>query len=334
MNPEPRLRITTAVVSLVMVVVAGIVGLMIIEHWSFLDAAWVTIVSLTTTGYGDLVPASPTGRIFLMILLIAGVGVVAYGGGALISYLLEMQVASYMEARNFKLMISAMRNHIVICGGGRVGTSVAEILAKEGVPFVIIDENENLVKDLRDRGWVAIVGDATKDEVLLGARIQEARGIVSALSEDAYNVFVTLTAKALKPALKVVARAERPEAIEKLKRAGADKVVAPALLSGQHMANAMLKPVSVELVETLFSNRHLEIQMEELRIQKGSPVIGKELKEAFARKKDLNVMVVAIIRDDQVMLNPTASEVIREDDTLVVLGSKKHLELLELSSLK
>lgn len=330
MADEPRLRIITAVYALVLIFVIGIVGLMFLEGWSVIDAAWVTVISLTTTGFGDIVPASTGGRIFLMFLLVVGVGVVAYAAGALISFLVEVQISRYMDNSGMKEAISSLRNHIVICGAGRVGGNVVDILKAENVPFVLIDENEELIASLRDEGLLAMTGDATKDEVLLEAGILHARGVISALSDDAYNVFVTLTARHLNPNLMVVARAERPETIDKLKRAGADKVIAPAQLGGQRMASAILKPVSVDLVDTLFTNRNLQIQLEELSVSADSNMCGKHLQDIFTRE-DSNIIVVAIIRSESedVILNPRAKELIHANDTLVLLGSRNHLEQLE-----
>ncbi|MGE5404657.1 MAG: potassium channel family protein [Candidatus Saccharibacteria bacterium] len=328
MQNESRLRLRTAFAFLFFVVAIGISGLMIIEKWSLLDAAWVTIVSLLTIGYGDIVPHSPAGRIFMLFLVTAGVGVVTYTLGTIFTNVVETQIARIMERTDMKDHIASLNNHIIVCGAGRVGASVTEILVNEKVPFVMVDADEELINGLVAEGVLAFHGDATKDEVLIQAGVMRARGVISALSEDAYNVFVTLTVKALNPSLTVVARAERGETIEKLKRAGADKVIAPAQLGGQRMATAILKPVSVDLVDTLFTRSNIQVQLEELVITSDSPLCGRELRQIFVRD-DSNIIVVAIIRMDEVIMNPTAREPVMEGDVLIVLGARSDLEKLE-----
>ncbi|MGE5371232.1 MAG: potassium channel family protein [Solirubrobacterales bacterium] len=328
MKNEPEIRLTTAIYALILVVVAGISGLMLLEHWSVLDASWVTIVSLTTTGFGDLVPQTVYGRVFLMVLITVGMGVVAYSVGAVISVFLDAQIKGFLEKSGMKEAIRKLNHHIIVCGAGRVGRNVVEILSQDNVPYILIDDNEDVIAALHAEGIMALCGDATMDEVLHEAGIDRARGVISALSEDAYNVFVVLTAKALNPKLTVVARAERPETIEKLKRAGADKVIAPALLGGQRMATAILKPVSVDLVDTLFTAKNIEVQIEEIEIRPDSQLENRDIQSAI-RRNETNCIVVAILRNEEVFMNPTPREVLRAGDVLVVLGSRRDLEMLE-----
>lgn len=333
MTNESGLRLTTAIYALILLIVTGIVGLMILEHWSLLDAGWVTIVSLTTTGFGDLVPRTPAGRLFLMLLLVVGVGVVGYALGAIFSVFLESQINRYMEKSAVKDAAKKLSKHIIVCGAGRVGINVVETLMQENVPFIMIEENEELVNHLVSEGYLVLCGDATKDDILIEAGIHRARGVISALSEDAYNVFVVLTVKALNPQLTVVARAERPETIEKLKRAGADKVIAPALLGGQRMATAMLKPVSVDLIDTLFTSRNIEVQIEEIEIRTGSTLCGESLQTVQSHAAS-NSIIVAIIRNEEVLMNPVSQEVVQSGDILVVLGGRSDLERIEKAAMQ
>lgn len=252
----------------------------------------------------------------------------AYALSLILSSIVEIQVNRILGRSDIKQKISELKNHNIVCGAGRVGTNVIDVLMKENVPFCLIEENEEIVNSLLNQGLLALQGDATKDELLIQAGIQHARGVISALSEDAYNVYVTLTAKAINPGLTVVARAERPESVEKLKRAGADKVIAPAQIGGQRMAAAILKPVSVDLVDTLFTSRSIQVQIEELIVRNDSPICGRELRDVFSRD-DHNVIVVAIIRGEEVIINPMAREIIHPEDVLVVIGGRQDLEKLE-----
>ncbi|PKM76230.1 MAG: hypothetical protein CVU90_13365 [Firmicutes bacterium HGW-Firmicutes-15] len=330
---ESRLKLFTAILAMLGITIVSTGGLVYFESWSIFDAFWVTVISLTTTGYGDIVPQTMGGRIFLLGMLVTGVGIVAYSVGAIINILVESQISKIMEKDKMTKDIKKLENHVIVCGAGRVGSNVAYILKAEKVPYLLIERDEELVSKMREEGHLVMVGDATQDEILQDAGIQRARGIICALSEDAYNVFVVLTARAINPGLKIVARAVNPETVGKLRHAGADKVISPTQIGGHQMAMAMLKPATVELVDTLFSSRNLEIQLEEVIITEQSPLLYKEIKDIFNRQVS-NVIVVAIIRGDGVLMNPHGHDIVLPGDTLVLIGSRQDLEKLETSSFK
>jgi len=303
------------------------------EEWSFFEAFWMTIISLTTTGYGDIVPVTLGGRLFLLGVLVTGVGVVAYSLGVIISIFVEAQISRVLERDKKMKTIEKLENHVIVCGAGRVGSNVAQILKADQVPFVLIDTDEELVRSMREEGYLVLMGDATQDGVLITAGIKRARGIICALSEDAYNVFVVITARAVNPNLKIVSRAINPETTVKLRHAGADKVISPTQIGGYQMAMAMLKPAAVDLVDTLFTSRNLEIQLEEVLITEDSPLANRAIRESFDRYVS-NVIVVAIIRGEQIIMNPHGHDLIVPGDTLVLIGSRQDLEKMDTVSFK
>lgn len=330
---ETKIKLISAILSLVAVILTGTLGLSYVEGMPIFDSLWVTIISLTTTGYGDILPKTMAGRSFLLFILVLGVGIVAYSLSAVISILVEAQITRIMERNKMSKEIQKLRNHIIVCGSGRVGQSVVRSLKQEGVSYVVIDFDEELINRLQEEGHLAMVGDATNDEVLLECGIKKARGVVCALSSDAYNVFVVLSARAFNPNLKIVARAEKPETIEKLRRAGANKIISPALISGHRMAMAMLKPVSVDLVDTLFTANNMQFQLEEVVITDKSLIANKKIKEVFKRDYT-NVIVVAIIRNNNMDMNPKGDHIILPGDTVIMLGSRQDLEKMERTTLE
>lgn len=224
--------------------------------------------------------------------------------------------------------IQHLEDHIIICGGGRVGSNVAFILRKENAPYVVVEEDREVVENLDKAGYLCMAGDATRDEVLIEAGIMKARGVVTALPGDANNLYVTLTAKAVKPDCKIVARAERPENAEKLARAGADRVISPEQIGGYKMAMGMLKPNTVDLITNLFSSLRHNLQMEELVINEESRLAHKSIIEGLNRE-EYNIIVVSIIRDEVPILNPKGAEVIQPGDILIMVGSEKELRRVE-----
>lgn len=224
--------------------------------------------------------------------------------------------------------ISNLKDHIILCGAGRVGHHVISRLTTEKVPFVVIDKNEEIIERLKQEGILVINDDATKDEVLHKAGINKAKGLITALHGDADNVFVTLTSKQLNPDAKVVARADLAESKPKLLRAGADKVISPSVIGGRRMAISILKPVSVEFVETLIHKNDIEFELEEIITSDNSPLVGKTLKESKI-KQYTGSMVIAIKRNEDIITNPDADNVIEKGDLLIAIGTRPQLAKLE-----
>jgi len=328
LNPYQKLAL--AISSLVVIVIIGTVGFCIIEGYSFLDSFAVTIALLTTTsvGYGSMIPLSIPGKIFTLVLIIVGVSMVAYAFGTIISLVLEGQIKNLMGRSKMHKKIAGLKDHVILCGAGRVGYHVISRLVMEKVPFVVIDKNEETTKKLMEEGVLFINNDATKDEVLVEAGIRRAKGLITALAGDADNVFVTLTAKELNHDIRIIARGDLAESKPKLIRAGADKVISPSVIGGRRMAISILKPVSVDFVETLIHKKDFEFEIEEIITSGSSPLIGKSLQESQV-KQQTGAMIVAIKRKEDIISNPGAAEVIVTGDLLIAIGTRTQLAKLE-----
>ena len=311
-----------------LIILVGTTGYMVIEDYPFLEALWLTVITVTTVGYGIPKPLSVYGQIFTLFLIIVGVGLVAYAFGTIVGVVMEGQLKNVVGRRAMEKRIVLLRDHIIVCGAGRVGNQVVQRLEKEKVPFVVVDNSEELIEELQGKGILALHGDATEDQILIKAGIHRAKGLVSALAGDANNVFVTLTSKGLNPGITVVARAERYESEDKLRRAGADKVIAPSVIGGRRMAISILKPVSVDFVETVIYNKGMEIEIEEVPVLPNCPLSNVCLRESNI-KQSTGAMVVAIQRGDKFVSNPDAGEMILPNDLLIVLGTRQQLAALE-----
>ncbi len=317
-----------AFIALIITLIVGTVGLILTEHLSIAKAIYLTVQTVTTVGYGDIEAQTDAGHIFLVFLMLSGVGVMLYFAGLIMAFLIEGQLAGVYWRRKMNKKIEKLQDHIIVCGAGRVGRQVIYRLRKEGAQFVVIEHQEDLASQLIEEGFLVINGDATHDETLNKASIDKAKGLISALPEDSLNVFVTLTAKGLNPGIHVVARMDQTESEKKLLRAGADKVISPATLGGWRMAMSILKPISVEFLETVIHNHNIEMELVELKINQGSCLVGETLLTSGI-KQQTGAMVLAILRDEQVISNPSAREEILQGDLLIVLGLRDQLHLLE-----
>lgn len=321
-------RIRLAFLALLVTLIVGTVGLILTEHLSLGQAIYLTVQTVTTVGYGDIEVHSNSAHVFLVFLMLGGVGVMLYFAGLMMAFLIEGQLAGVYGRRKMNKKILQLQDHIIVCGAGRVGKQVLYRLRKEGAPCVVIEQQEDLANKFIEEGFLVIHSDATLDETLKKARIDKAKGLITALPDDSSNVFVTLTAKGLNPGIHVVARMDQLESENKLVRAGADKVISPAILGGRRMAMSILKPISVDYIDTVIHDHNIEMEIVELKVDQSSCLVGKTLATSGI-KQQTGANVLAILRNELVISNPDAAEVILQGDLLIVFGLREQLHRLE-----
>jgi len=313
---------------LLALLLVGSLGFVWIEHWSFFDALYMTVTTLSTVGYGEVHPLNRIGRLYNMVLILSGMGVMLYIVGSLARVVIEGELQAVLGKRKLIKQIQRLKDHYIICGFGRIGEIIARQLKGRGLPLVIIDKDPEVIARVEELGYYCIAGDATRDEVLLEAGIERARGLVAVVASDASNVYIVLTARSLKPNLFIVARGEEPGSEQKLLRAGADKVESPHHMGGQKMAHTILHPTVVTFME-LAMKEGVEWSMEEIAVGQTSTLLGVPLQNSGIRQK-LDLILVAIKRADGDMLfNPSHETPILAGDTIIALGLRKNLDTLE-----
>jgi voltage-gated potassium channel len=311
------------------VVAAGVVGYWGLEGYSWLDALYMTVITLSTVGFQEVRPLSPGGRVFTIALLVGGLGVIFYTAVAVAERVVAGELRQYFGRRRMEKRIASLSDHYLVCGFGRIGGVICRELASKPVPFVVIDQDAERVRLAEESGYLALQGDASEEQVLLGAGAGRAQGLFAALSTDAANVFLTLTAKELKPSLFVVARAEGERSQRTLAHAGADKVISPYAMGGHRMAQAALRPAVVDIIELATHHQSLEVQLEEIGIPPGSPCGGETLQQSGLCGIP-GVIVVAIKRASGGMVfNPSPADRVEPGDRLVALGEPSRLKALE-----
>jgi voltage-gated potassium channel len=324
------LRQTLISIGLSIVLMAvGSAGYMFLEGWNFMDAFYMTIITMATVGYGEVHPVSFEGRIFTVVLILLGVGFFLYVAGNIIQFLVEGRIRSVLGRRKLDKQIDKIKGHYIICGYGRIGRVLAQFLTARYVDVVVIERNQSRVSKMDEDGVLYLIGEATDESILERAGIQRAKGIVTAVATDADNVFLVLIAKQLNPRLFIVARASQNDAKKTLLAAGADKVISPYDLGARRMAHAILRPTVIRFLEMAFADESVDIQIEEVRVGADSRMVGMTMKDSGIRQ-DFDLMIMVIRKsDDSMSFNPKADTVIEAGDVMVVVGSSKNIKQLE-----
>ncbi len=310
------------------VILVGVTGYMVIERWSFFDALYMTVITVGAVGYREVHALTAPGQLFTMVLIIAGFGALIFAGGTLIDFMVEGHFTGLMEGRRMQRRIAAMSGHHVVAGMGRVGTIVAEEYGARGQEFVAVDEHPEALAAAKEAGWAYVEGDATEESVLSAAGLERAGSLVTALDTDADNLFVTLTARGMKPDIFIVARATACAAEGKLLRAGADRVITPTKIGGRRMAAMVLQPGITDYLDVVMHGENVELKLEQISLSPGDPFAGSSIGEAHVRSRT-GVYVLAIRHaDGSVDTNPSADTVMGQDDTLIVMGTEEQLRAL------
>ena len=311
-----------------LVVAGGTTGYVVIEGWGVWDALYMTITTVATVGFREVHPLSGAGQAFTLFLIVSGGGTAFYTATLLATVIVEGGLHRRFERRRIERMLEDLRDHFILCGYGRIGSMIADELHQQKVPFVVIERSPERVQSVLLRGWLAVAADASRDEVLERVGIHRARGLIAAVGTDAENVYTVLTARVVRPDLFIVARVESDDAETKLRRAGADRVISPYHIGATHMAQSALRPAVVDFVQLATSSGHLDLSMEQVKIQEGSGLVGQTIVEAGIRQK-FGLIVVAIRRADGTMeFNPSPDSVLRAGDEMVVLGRPQSVKAL------
>jgi len=297
-------------------------------RWNFVDSLFMVVTTVTTVGYEEVHPLGEGGRIFTMTVIVMGVGTMLYTLGIFGELLVEGHLARYARMRGMERRIAALQGHFIVCGYGRMGMRVAQEFASINTPFVLVENNPESVERLRSRDLLFVEGDAASDDSLLKAGILRAKGLVSAVDSDERNVFITLTARALNPALFIVARSSYPDSVEKLRRAGANQVVSPYLMGAHRMAALAVRPVAVDVLDTVLHGENIDLVVEEFLVPSSSKVLGRSLADSGLREAGANVLAIRK-RSGQLRINPPDNQVLESDDLLVAIGTRQQMSAAE-----
>jgi len=322
----PRTLLVAATL-LVSVVLLGTAGYVALEGWSWFDAFYMTVTTITTVGGGEPAPLNVAGKWWTIAVVAFGFGVLTYTVLALVAYVIEGHLGEQFGARRMRRRIAKVQDHFILCGFGRVGREIARDFTAENIPFVVVDINPDSLQRAAAQGFTVMNGNATDVGTLQAAGIERARGLVTAVDDDADNIYVTLSARVLKPDLFIVARANAEDAERKIRLAGANRVISPYTIGGRRMASMAMRPTAVEFVDTVLSADNGQLLLEDLTIVAGSAWIGRALVELFPEHDE--AFVLALKRDGEMRFRPAPNTELKAGDELVIAGPPEAIRALE-----
>ncbi len=328
MDHLPR-RLALIALAIAITVAGGTAGFVLIEHYSLFDAFYMTLTMITTVGGGEIRPLSHLGRIFNSLLIFFGVTVMLLAIGAMTQTIIELELNQFFGKRRVKKMIEKLDGHFIVCGFGRVGRGAADELRLQGAKFVIVDNNEEKVERAIKEGMLAVLADASRDEVLRDVGIDRAKGLIATLASDADNLFLILSARTLNSKIQLTARVAEKTSEEKLRRAGADFVFAPYNSTGHRMAQALLKPHVQQFIDFTTQNLEVKVNIEQVKVSSRSSYADTTI-AAMQIRSEMGVIVLAIRKaDGKMIFNPPAETRITVGDHLIVMGQEEGLQRLE-----
>ena len=309
-------------------IIIGIGGYILLEGYNFVEAFYMTMITITTAGYMEVHPLSNAGRIFTSFYLVTNIGIFFYGATAIVGLVIEGEFRNFYKNYNVKKKIGELSNHVIVCGYGRNGKQVCLELKDDKHPFLIIEKRENIVEELKqNQDTLFIDGDATEEEVLIEAGIKTAKAIITTLPEDPDNVYVVLTARELNPGITIISRASNESSVNKLKRAGANNVIMPEKIGGAHMAALVMKPDIMEFIAELTGqSSDISLTFEELSLQDISKeFVGRTIRDLDIRNKTGANIIGLRMADGEFVINPLPETELNKNTKLIALGNSNQI---------
>ncbi|MFN3361231.1 MAG: potassium channel family protein [Pseudanabaenaceae cyanobacterium] len=324
-----RRDLVGGIVAFITLAVVGVLGYRFLEGWGWLDAVYMTVITLSTVGFGEIHPLQPDGRIFTIALILSGIITVGYMVNRVSEAVIQGYFQEVVKMRQQRRVMGKLDRHYILCGFGRTGKQVALEFAAEGIPFIVVDQDADALKIAEEQGYLTLLGDATLDETLLKVGIDRAVCIVASLPSDAENLYTVLSAKSLNPKIRAVARASTEEAMQKLRRAGADEVISPYITGGRRMAAAALRPQVMDFVDGIISGTNRSFYIEEYVLDAQlCSFVGQSLTQTKFRSRTGALVLAIRRRDGELIAGPSGETILHDGDRLICMGTADQLRQL------
>lgn len=327
-------RIIGIVIALAAIILIGAIGFAFFEEHTFFESLYWAVVTLASVGYGDMTPKTPQGRLFTILLIMSGMGVIAYGLSMVTAIFVEGELKDVLRRRKMEKQIKNLSGHHIICGAGLTGRYMALELSKTQRPVLVIERSEEQYRMMEEHAdgyqFPHVIGDATDEEVLKAAGIERAVGLLATLPSDKDNLLIALTARGLNPNLRIVARGIDHHIQDKLKKAGADEVVLPNKIGALRLVSLLVRPAAVSFLDTMLREEKGALRIEDVPIAKGSAIEGKSLSESRIREgTGVIVMALKYGAGRATHFNPSADTLLKAGDVMVVMGKVDEVKVLE-----
>ncbi len=326
---EKTRHLTNSVILSIAIIGIGTSGYMIIEGWQFLDALYMTVITISTVGFSETHPVGSLGRLFTIFLVFSGVGFTLYVAAAVVQFMVEGRIRIILGRRKLDKQLERIKDHYIVCGYGRIGRVLCRNLTQSQIKLVVVERDSNLLSALDEDGVLYVSGEATDESNLIKAGIQRAKGLIAALATDTDNVFLTLTARQLSPDIFILARSGHEAAKTKLKAAGANRVESPYDMGAARMAHRIIRPTVTTFLDLAFAHKRKDILMEEIPVSSSSSLVDVMLKDSGIRQQ-FNLIIIAIEKADGSMLfNPSFETLLKGGDTVIAVGEEQNLRNLK-----
>lgn len=310
---------------MLLIMLLGSLGFLIILDLTFIDALYMTVITMSTVGYGEVASMSMFAKWYTIFLILLSVGMIGYLLKVIFDFFSQGDIRAAWRKNRMEKAIQNLKDHYIICGAGDTGINVIQQFIRRESLFVVIEKDEDVIKELEELNVLYILGDASKEEVLQKANVEKSKGLITTLSSDAENVFIVLTAKQLNPDIFIISRFHDRPSRNKLIHAGANRVVSPDEIGGKKMAQLMISPHLQFFVDNIIDAKNVSINMEEVIVHENSVFAGKSLRQADISNK-IGLIVLAIRRhEDDIIFNPKADEILQVNDRMIVVGSKEQI---------
>jgi len=321
-------RILNIFFILLVSIIIGIAGYMIIEGYTFVEAFYMTMITISTAGFMEVHPLSEGGRIFTSFILITAIGIFFYGATTIAGFIIEGEFRNFFKNFNVNKKIGELKGHVIVCGYGRNGKQVCLELEDDGQPYVVIEKREHIIEDIKSHPSVLFIeGDATEEDTLIEAGIKKAKAIITTLPEDPENLYVVLSSRELNPEITIISRSSNESSVNKLKRAGANNIIMPEKIGGAHMAALVMKPDIMEFIAQLTGqDSDISLTFEELSLNELSEdYVGKTIKDLDIRYKTGANIIGLKHPDGKYTINPLPDMIIGANTKLIVLGNRQQI---------
>jgi voltage-gated potassium channel len=298
-------------------------------EWSWFDCTYMSAITLTTVGYGETHELTQNGRIFTVFFLFGGVFLLAFTATEAVRQIVSGEFQQIIGKLNMRHTLEEMKDHVIVCGLGRMGKLVCQEFERQEKPYVVIEREQKILEQIEYKHGVPLIGDATVDDILKRAGVERATSLVTVLPSDADNLYIVLSARLINPKLKVISRAEEEAAEAKLRRVGANHIVSPYIIGGHRVAQAILRPTVMNFLDQATRHGVDDYIIEEIRMAKNSPLCGKTLRESDLGNR-FDVVVISLKKPNgETVYNPQGPTVVEPDSVLVVVGHRQQLTVLE-----